>query len=121
GGVDAMPVRALAGRKQVVDRRAGRARSLGRGDAVRLRVVAALGVRLEAEFGDDVCGAAHALKLSLRWRSSAEVAGASPGWPIAACICGLPACRKGLAARSAPIVVGTVGSLRERLSFTSAA
>src|SRR5262249_53739031 len=83
GGVDAVPVRALATRQQEIDR--GRMRAAVRaGVAVRFHEVAALGMRLEAEQADDLGRVARHQNLFFRVLISANTAAAgAPAMPTA--------------------------------------
>src|SRR3569832_2106821 len=109
GGVDPVPVRALAAPQQVVDRGRGRAALSGRVPEG-LGIGAAFGVRLQAQQRRDPVGIelAHPLKPSLAART----------WPKAsagvAAETSEGARRKGLVARSSAMVVGTVGTRGKR-------
>lgn len=113
GGVDAVPVAGFALGEEEEDGGAGAAGAVGRGVAPGFAEVAALGVRLQAEGGDDGGGGEGGVaevyrKLSLRARRSARVAMSG-------------ARRKGLQASSSDRRLGTVGLPSARIALTFAA
>lgn len=110
GGVDPVPVARFAGGQQEENGGAGAAGAVGRGVAPGLAVVTALGVRLEAEGGDDGGGLEGGVaevyrKVSLRLRRSARAATVG-------------ARRKGLQASSSDRRLGTVGLPSARRAWT---
>ena len=113
GGVDPVPVARFAFGQEEENRGAGAAGAVGGQVAPGLAVVAALGVWLEAEGGDDGGGGETGVaevyrKLSLRLRRSARAATVG-------------ARMKGLQANSSDRRLGTVGLLSARRAWTWAA
>src|SRR5262249_6077383 len=111
GGVDTMPMGALATRQQKIDCGRGRAPVYAQRIAKRLPEMAALRMRGKCQETDHVRSGKSVQNRFFRSRISAKTFQAGlPASPTAAATSGRSARRNGLAAFSSPRVEGTVGA-----------